>query len=365
MSTTTQSLRLRRPLQSLYPWTTSPLIISAPMRVLTGPSLANAVHLAGGLSFIGPGLTPSSTATDLSAFASLLASLPPPGALLPVGIAFQLWTSSLPDAIAAIKEHPPAAAWLFAPRNGQAEVDEWIVAVRAASPKTQIWLQIGTVTEAVDAVVRSKTPPDVVVVQGAEAGGHGRAKDGSGFVTLLPEIADALAEAGKGGVPLVAAGGIVDGRGVVAALGVGAAGAAMGTRFLAAKEARIAKGYQEEVVRASDGGGNTVRTQLWNHLRGTFGWPEAWSPRGVINRSWVEQQEGVAFKELQKRHDEVVKKGDEAWGPEGRTATYAGAGVGLVKKVMGAGEIVEEVMAEAKEIITALQGLIEAAPGRD
>ncbi|KAK1827441.1 hypothetical protein QBC39DRAFT_267049 [Podospora conica] len=360
MSTTStpQSVRLRHTLQSTYPWTASPLIVSAPMRVLTGPSLAHAVLRAGGLPFIGPGLTPSWTYTDLSAFAALLPTPPPAGELLPVGIAFQLWTSSLPDAIAAITAHPPAAAWLFAPRNGQAEVDEWTVALRAASPGTQIWLQVGTLTEAVDAVVRSSTPPDVLVVQGAEAGGHGRVKDGSGFITLLPEIADALADAGRGDVPLVAAGGIVDGRGVVGALGVGAAAAAMGTRFLAAREARIAKGYQDEVVRARDGGSNTVRTQLWNHLRGTFGWPEAWSPRGVINRSWVEQQEGVGFEELQKRHDAVVKKGDEAWGPEGRTATYAGAGVGLVKKVMGAGEIVEEVRGEAKDIIAALHGLV-------
>lgn len=73
----------------------------------------------------------------------------------------------------------------------------------------------------------------------------------------------------------------------------------------------------------------------------------------------------MAFEELKKRHDEVFKKGDEVWGPEGRTATYAGAGVGLVKKVMGVGEIVEEVRSEAREIITALQGLVEAVPARD
>ncbi len=70
----------------------------------------------------------------------------------------------------------------------------------------------------------------------------------------------------------------------------------------------------------------------------------------------MEQQEG-GFDELQKRHDEVViMKGDEAWGPEGRTATYAGAGAGLQRGSVGAGEIVEEVRARPK-IITALQGV--------
>jgi nitronate monooxygenase len=140
-------------------------------------------------------------------------------------------------------------------------------------------------------------------------------------------------------------------------LGVGAAGAAMGTRFLAAEEARIAKGYQEEVVRASDGGKNTVRTHLYNHLRGTFGWPEQWAPRTIVNKSWEEQEKGVEFDELKKKHDELLKEGDKAWGPEGRTATYAGAGIGLVRGVKSAGDIVEEVRGDTQAILKALAGL--------
>ncbi len=69
-------------------------------------------------------------------------------------------------------------------------------AARAPAGDADRWLQIGTLREAVDAAVRSATPPDVLVVQGAEAGGHGRVADGSGFVTLLPEIADVLAAEG-------------------------------------------------------------------------------------------------------------------------------------------------------------------------
>jgi nitronate monooxygenase len=194
----------------------------------------------------------------------------------------------------------------------------------------------------------------VLVIQGAEAGGHGRAVDGTGFITLLPEIADAISGSG---IPLIAAGGVADGRGVVAALGVGAAGVAMGTRFLASHEARIKKGYRDEVVRATDGGVNTVRTQLYNHLRGTFGWPEQWSPRTIVNRSWEEHKAGTGFDEIKKRHDEAVAKGDAAWGPEGWTATYAGANVGLIRSVAGAAEIVEGVRDEAANIIRALSSL--------
>jgi nitronate monooxygenase len=120
---------------------------------------------------------------------------------------------------------------------------------------------------------------------------------------------------------------------------------------------RIKKGYQDEVVRATDGAANTVRTQLYNHLRGTFGWPDQFSPRTIINRSWAEKQAGTAFEDIQKRHDEAVSKGDAAWGPDGWTATYAGANVGLIRGVAGAGEIVEGARKEAVKIIQTLSGL--------
>jgi nitronate monooxygenase len=175
-----------------------------------------------------------------------------------------------------------------------------------------------------------------------------------GLMALFPEIADRLRDSG---ITLIAAGGIADGRGVAAALALGAQGVALGTRFLASTEARIKKGYQDEVVRASDAAQNTTRTQLYNHLRGTFGWPEHWSPRGVVNKSWQDQQAGVSFEELKARHDEAAKSGDDGWGPEGRLATYAGAAVGLIHSVEDAGMIVKRLRDETKEIV---RGLIEA-----
>lgn len=357
-----QSVRLRSRLSAAYPWTAAPLIVCAPMRVLSGPDLAVAVSRAGGLGFVGPGEKPESTAVDLEAASKLVAAcgMQQPAAsrkassVLPVGAGFLIWNGDLDVAASAVSRYRPAAAWLFAPRHGQTDVDEWTKRLREASPESKIWLQVGTLQEALDAV-RSASPPDVLVIQGAEAGGHGRTSDGIGFITLLPEIADATRASG---VPLIAAGGVADGRGVAAALAVGAAGVAMGTRFLASKEARIKKGYQDEVVRATDGGATTVRTHLYNHLRGTFGWPEQFSPRTIINRSWVEHQAGTAFEDIKKRHDEAVSKGDAAWGPNGWTATYAGAGVGLVKNVMDAGTIVQEVRSETVEIVRTLSGLL-------
>jgi nitronate monooxygenase len=193
-------------------------------------------------------------------------------------------------------------------------------------------------------LLQSVQRPDVVVIQGAESGGHGRAKDGMGLMALLPEVADAMASSR---IPLFAAGGIADGRGVAAAMCLGASGAVMGTRFLAASEARISRGYQNEVVRASDGAASTTRTLLYNHLRGTFGWPEEYSPRTIFNRSFIEQQEGKSFEELKKLHDEATKAGDKGWGPEGRLATYAGAAIGLIHEVKGAGDIVHDIREDA------------------
>lgn len=352
----TSAVRTRTRFNDKFPWMTSPYIVAAPMRVFSGPHLAITVSSAGGLGFIGPGEKPESTAIDLATAKKMLrssASVPTSLLLsekLPVGVGFQLWNGDLKLATQAVKQHRPCAAWLFAPRGGQEEVDEWTVSLRKASPGIHIWYQIGTLDESIKAM-KSDHRPDVLVVQGAEAGGHGRAKDGLGLMALFPEITDQVRGSG---IALVAAGGVADGRGIAAALALGADGVAVGTRFLASTEARIKKGYQNEIVRANDAAKNTTRTQLYNHLRGTMGWPEHWSPRGIVNKTWHDHQAGVPFEELKQRHDEAVKAGDGAWGPEGRTATYAGAAIGLVHDVEDAGVLVERMRKEAQQIIKAL-----------
>ncbi|KAF5676786.1 FMn-dependent 2-nitropropane dioxygenase [Fusarium heterosporum] len=339
---------------SQFPWTTSPFIIGAPMRVMSGPHLALAISKAGGLGFIGPGAKPEDTGRDLTAVRQLLRNSRPNKLLvaeaLPVGVGFQLWNGDLNSAVRAVQEHKPCVAWLFAPRQGQEEFDQWTSRIREAYADIQIWIQIGTVQESIEAA-KSAHRPDALVVQGAEAGGHGRATDGLGIMALFPEVADQVRDSG---MSLFAAGGIADGRGVAAALSLGATGVVMGTRFLAATEARISKGYQQEVVRATDGAQCTTRTMLYNHLRGTMGWPEQYSPRGIVNQSFHDHQAGVDFEELKKRHEEAVQSGDKGWGPAGRLATYAGAAVGLIHDVRDAEVIVNDVQAEAKSIVAEL-----------
>lgn len=238
-------------------------------------------------------------------------------------------------------------------------------------------MQIGSVKEAVE-VVRA-VGPDVLVVQGADAGGHGLER-GAGVVSLVPEVDDALREFCRGSslsgsrsedpgtqgeerptMPvLVAAGGIADARGAAAALALGAGGVVMGTRFLACPEARISKGYRDEVVRAVDGGQSTVRTKVYDRVRGTDGWPERYDGRGVVNRSYVDAVAGMDWEENKRLYAEEMEKGDEGWGVEGRMTTYAGSAVGLVREVKGAGEVVREVREGVGEV---LRGAFSAQMG--
>ena len=330
------------------------------MRVLSGPHLAVAVSAAGGLGFIGPGAKTDDlgldliTAHDLVKNHDTLKSHAAP--LLPIGIGFQIWNDNLSIATDLIKKHRPCAVWLYAPNN-HSDFEAWSQGIRKASTGTAVWIQIGTLGE-VKRLLELSHRPDVIVVQGAEAGGHGRAEDGLGAFTLVPEVVELLHQHGAD-IPVVAAGGIVDGRGAAASLCLGAHGVAMGTRFLVSNEARIKKGYQDEIVRASDGGLNTTKTLLYNHLRGTFGWPKEYSPRTIVNQSHYDHKAGVAFEELKRLHDQAVQRG-QGWGPEGRTATYASASIGLIKDVLPAQEIMATAHRQMHAIIDGLHKHSEA-----
>ncbi|KAF2137028.1 uncharacterized protein K452DRAFT_279202 [Aplosporella prunicola CBS 121167] len=372
-------------LQAHYPWTTTtpytqtkPLLVSAPMHTLASPALALAVSAAAGIGFIGPATSPAACVARLEDAEARLATdaayadIRPDARAqykLPLGMGFLLWDTDLGSAEQAVTRFRPAAAWLFAPRGEAegadpiAELRRWSRALRAAAPGIRVWVQVGTVREATalaSATVPAEERPDVLVLQGTEAGGHGRAVDGAPLSVLLPEAGDAVRASGTG-VAVAAAGGVADGRGVLAALALGAQAVVMGTAFLASREADVPEGYRAAVLTAREGGTGTVRTLLYNHLRGVYGWPAAYSPRVLVNRSWVEaEREGVEFEEVKRRHDELRAKGgadsEEAWGREGRLGVYAGMGVGLVGEVRGAGEIVVAVREEAR---TLARGLVE------
>ena len=318
------------------------------MAIIASPLLATSVSCAGGLGFIGTGAETRDCITNLQEASSLLRSAREASSslentfkmtnALPVGIGFLLWKDDINVAVAAIEKFNPCAVWLYAPYQTQ-EFNHWSKRIREVSPRTEIWIQIGTVREA-KTLLHSCQLPDVVIVQGSESGGHGRVQDGMGLMTLFPEIADVMKESN---IPLLAAGGIADGRGAAAAMCLGASGIVMGTRFIASSEARVDKGYQDELVRTTDGAASTTRTLLYNHLQGFFDWPKEYSPRVVINKSFTDHQAGKDFIELKILYEESSKLENGGWGPDGRRAIYCGASVGLIRDVKPSSNIISEV----------------------
>lgn len=183
---------------------------------------------------------------------------------------------------------------------------------------------------------------DAVIAEGLESGGH------IGEITtmaLVPQVVDAVK------IPVVAAGGIFDGRGLVAALALGAAGVQMGTRFMSAEECTIHPRVKEFLIRARDrdtvvtgrSTGHPVRV-LRNKLAREF---ELLESRGAS----VEELEALGTGRLRA----AMVEGDVEYG-----SVMAGQVAAMVKKVQPAREIIEEIVGEAAAILRRLPGLVEA-----
>jgi nitronate monooxygenase len=326
------------------------------MRLIALSKLACEVSNAGGLGFIGAGSDASTLEHELQQSKELLKVESTDG-ILPVGVGFLLWAGDklLQDALPILQRHKPAAVWLFADEHPD-QLATWTKECRRVTSKTRIWIQVGTVADALQAM--KSCQPDVLVVQGSDAGGHGLEKC-AGLISLLPEVDDAISSyCRENKIPtptLIAAGGIMDGRGVAASIALGASGVVMGTRYLACPESNMAKGYQDAVLQASDGGVNTARGKLYDSLRGTTDWPARYGGRSVLNESWHDAAKGMSFEENKKLHDEAIKKGDEGWGKNARLTTYAGTGVGLVKDVKPAADVTREVREHAVRIMKRME----------
>jgi nitronate monooxygenase len=308
----------------------------------------------GGIGFIGAGTDVADLSTHLDHATRLLhdTNLATRSGTMPIGVGFINWGANLSAAIPLIEKFKPAAVWFFAP-SSLSSLQGWTSKARTASPETKIWVQVGSVKEARE--VMQYVEPDVLVIQGTDAGGHGLAQ-GASLMSLLPEVHDAIESNNR--PVLVAAGGIADARGASASFLLGASGVVMGTRFLACPEANIPRGYQNQVLRASDGGQTTVRTKVYDTLRGTTGWAESHNARGIVNRSYFDAIGGMDENENKRLYHEEMQKGDEGWGEEARMTAYAGSAVGLVKSVERAGEIVMEVREGVRGLLGGARALL-------
>ncbi|HTE94825.1 MAG TPA: nitronate monooxygenase, partial [Bradyrhizobium sp.] len=182
---------------------------------------------------------------------------------------------------------------------------------------------------------------DILVAQGTEAGGHGASRT---TLDIVPAIIDLAA----GRVPVVAAGGIGDGRGLAAMIALGAAGVLLGTRFYASQEADGAEEAKRRICAAT--GGSTMRGIIFDMSRNNV-WPAPFTGRCLINdhvRRWT----GRELELLQNVGAIAVEyAAAKAAGNFDVAAVIAGEAVGLIHDIPPAAEIVDRIVTEADQIL--------------
>ena len=292
-----------------------PLLL-APMGAISGGRLAAAVTHAGGLGLIGPGYADRAWIDrELDAAEGTR-----------VGIGFITWDlAKAPDRLdAALARGVDTVMLSFG------DASPFVAPVRRAGAR--LILQVQSLAAARAAITLG---PDGIVAQGTEAGGHGAAR---ALFPLLPAVVDAA-----GDIPVLAAGGITDGRGLAAALALGAAGALMGTRFYAAEESLGHAAAKARLVTAS--GDDTVRTTVFDQVRG-IDWPAHYTGRALRNTftaAWHGREAELA-------RDPDAKKSYQQAGAANDFDTaliWAGEGVDAVRAIEPAATIVDGVIAEA------------------
>jgi enoyl-[acyl-carrier protein] reductase II len=209
-------------------------VVAAGMAFIARAPLAAAVSAAGGLGTIGASAMPPELLEAEIAAVRAVTDRPFALNIIP--------RFAGPELIAAAAGVPVVTFFWDDPDPA------WLETLHDAG--TRVWFQVGSPAEAVAAV---DAGADAVVAQGIEAGGHNRSV--AGTMTLVPAVTDAVA------VPVIAAGGVADGRGLAAVLALGADGALLGTRFLMSAEADAAAAYRERIAAA--GVGDTARNNVF------------------------------------------------------------------------------------------------------
>ena len=305
-------------------------ILLAPMGGVSGGALAGAVSAAGGLGLIGAGY--ADPALGWGSDEWIGAEFDKAGNRS-VGIGFITWAlDKRPGALDAALEREPGAVML-----SFGDIGPYAAKIRDAG--AALICQVQTLRDAREAAAQGA---QIVVAQGTEAGGHGADR---ATLPLVPAVADAVAP-----VPVAAAGGIADGRGLAAALVLGAEAALIGTRFWATPEA-LGHENQKALIERS-GGDDTLRTRVFDTARRLV-WPEPWTGRAIRN-AFSDRWHG--------RDDELRAEGPAlqerffAAQREGHTdtaVTFAGEGLDLIADRPGAGALVERIVAEAIEALAA------------
>ncbi|MGH6630542.1 MAG: NAD(P)H-dependent flavin oxidoreductase, partial [Burkholderiales bacterium] len=311
-------------------------IVSAGMGGVAGAELAAAVSNAGGLGTVAlAGLPPAAVTAQLRSARALTAKPLVASLLIPF---------MTPEVLSAALAERISAVWFFWGEPAAPDV----AACHQAGVKV-IW-QCGSVDEAVRA---RSSGVDCVIAQGFEAGGHVRGTTTT--VSLLPAVRDAI-----GDLPLLAAGGLADGRGLAAALALGADGAVFGTRFIASAECAAHPDYKRRILAAH--AEDTLYTTLFD-----IGWPDA--PHRVLRTELVQQWERAGRPASGQRPAEgepgatmhiegaempplvsysIAPPSANMTGHIERHAFYAGQSVDLVNEILPAADIVHRIAREAE-----------------
>ena len=297
-------------------------ILLAPMAAVAGGRLAAAVTAAGGFGLIGGGF--GDDAWTQAQFRE--------AGNANVGCGFITWSmAQRPETLDRALAHKPRAVML-------SFGDPRPFAVRIKDSGALLICQIQSRADAESAVAADA---DIIVAQGAEAGGH---SDKRATITLVPEVADLLAARAPDTL-LCAAGGIADGRGLAAALTLGADGVLLGTRLWASQEALVHENFKQAALTAT--GDDTVRQIVTDIARG-YDWPARFDARVMRNafvESWLGQERQLrdAADIERPRYAKAVAEGDAT-----RAAPIVGEGIGLIRAIEPAAVIIERMVAQAE-----------------
>jgi nitronate monooxygenase len=296
-------------------------VLLAPMDLVASGKLASAVSQAGGLGLIGGGYGNAEWLEREFAAAGNAR----------VGCGFITWSlANKPELLDLALRHRPAAVML-----SFGDPSPFAAKIKDAGAK--LICQVQSLAQAKDAAANGA---DILVAQGTEAGGHGAMRS---TLTLVPEIVDTLPE-----VPVVASGGIADGRGLAAVMMLGAEGVLMGTRFYASQEAQGHPDAKQRIVEAS--GDDTVRSIVFDISRRNV-WPSPYTGR-VLRNAHAERWFGRELELM--RHPEEAQRYSNAreQGDFDIAAVIAGEAVGLIHDVLPAAEIVNQIVREAEALLT-------------
>jgi nitronate monooxygenase len=294
-------------------------IVSAPMGSIAGGRLAAAVSNAGAFGLVGGAYG------DLD-WLRIELSTARSESTRPWGVGLITWHATREAVELALTFEPHAFMLSFGdPRP-------FVPAIKEAGCTL-----ICQVQDVEDGKAAKAAGADIIVAQGTEAGGHGADRS---TLPLVPAVVDAVAP-----TPVLAAGGITDGRGLAAALMLGAQGALIGTRFYAATEALGHESAKERIAAAK--GRDTERTRVFDVVR-QHAWPRPYTGRAIRNRfmeRWDgrENDLGEALDEEIPRFRAAVRDGDFE-----TAMIWAGEGVDLISDIAPAGELVRRLGTQAE-----------------